>query len=686
MNPKFAKSVADRNGIRNEYLKNLQMETSNNLTNYNANQVFKQTGVLPPSITALVDTRSITEKYADKQKARVAVLSGLREITDGANANQIIDQIQGNDIVDLLNNLPQIIAEIKPKWSLGITAPAFMAYWNRYKQALSLNAGVSTLAVLQSNQLLTNIQGLLQNIQATLATKQDYTLLKSVFSLLPQTEEVQRATQMIQDAENDTQTIYSLATEMSIRGTKDPLTFEQQIQDLNSAVENLPPRSAIVDLTQQAQIITQLGNSPQEANELASQARGQLSLTQDFKSLEEEFETLVSTPISPNTPSTLTASMVGKSPVSKESGKRQYFEGDPKTFSQWESMKWDEKRKFIKTIFTNSDPRIDYGKDWDKDKSIIHIAKDEYNPINTNNTTKGNKSKYWIGLTNIPQLMEAYFKGEIEPSPSKIKPKGGAEESKKSSSGKKARPVLITKGIIEEDSSEEEPLEPTAKQIAEGGKETGTGIKRRYASTGGIADTKGVKHRIQGRGVNAHRTHAETTTLTSGGNYRRIPKVDTSHKVEKVPSYIQFGKHLLHQHNLLGGILQIRRHSGNIINELPRQAIGGKLRNVLIKLTGTGSPSFEDINELSTHEKEILNKVVKHCKIDQRLLVPTPDKTKEEQDMNRLQILSGEITAGNNNPTIVKELKTLLLRLKNSGRIPKREAHEIMEDLLTLGY
>jgi len=106
----------------------------------------------------------------------------------------------------------------------------------------------------------------------------------------------------------------------------------------------------------------------------------------------------------------------------------------------------------------------------------------------------------------------------------------------------------------------------------------------------------------------------------------------------------------------------------------------------LITLTGTGSPSFEDINELSTHEKELLNKVVKHCKIDQRLLVPTPNKTKEEQDMNRLKILSGEISSGNNNPTIVKELKTLLLRLKNSGRIPKREAHEIMEDLLTLGY
>jgi hypothetical protein len=678
--------VADRNSIRNEYLKNLQLETSNNLTNYNANQIFKQTGVLPPSITALVDTRSITEKYADKQKARVAVLSGLREITDGANANQIIDQIKGNDIVDLLNNLPQIIAEIKPKWSLGITAPAFMAYWNRYKQALTMNAGVSTLAVLQSNQLLTNIQGLLQNIQATLATKQDYTLLKSVFSLLPQTEEVQRATQMIQDAENDTQTVYSLATEMSIRGTKDPLTFEQQIQDLNSAVESLPPRSAIVDLTQQAQIISQLGNSPQEANELASQARGQLAVENpsSFRTLQkgfipkefieeegEEGET-PSESGSPATPSSMTASVVPNNP--------------PKNMKEFNQLTQTEKRAFL-VFLDRNDPTFKRSKD------LSNMAEPTKNPKKFGSlyhiTWLSPDSLNYVDRTNVMGLVENFFnsKGKLTiTTDKKGKPNTYGNilsnykyviEKNKEKQKYKEPPIKIkiTKpkltGAQESKSSgTEPPLDPNAEDIEKA--MTGTGIKR--------------KHRIQGRGVNAHRTHAETTTLTSGGNYRRIPKVDTSHKVEKVPSYIQFGKHLLHQHNLLGGILQIRRHSGNIINELPRQSIGGKLRNVLIKLTGTGSPSFEDINELSSHEKEILNKVVKHCKIDQRLLVPTPDKTKEEQDMNRLQILSGEITAGNNNPTIVKELKTLLLRLKNSGRIPKREAHEIMEDLLTLGY
>jgi hypothetical protein len=661
--------------------------------NYNANQIFKQTGVLPPSITALLDTRSITEKYADKQKARVAVLSGLREITDGANANQIIDQIHGNDILDLLNNLPQIIAEIKPKWSLGITAPAFLSYWNNYKQALSLNAGVSTLAVLQSNQLLTNIQGLLQNIQATLPTKQDFALLKNVFSSLPQTEEVRRASQMIGDAEDDTQTVYSLATEMSIRGTTDPLIFEQQIKDLQAVMENIPPRSTIVDLTQQAQIASQLGNSPQEANYLATQVQGQLSMIQpkSFEEVEKELESMTSTPIgkspkpkasqeseseeesgseseseSPITPSSMTASVVPNNP--------------PKNMKEFNQLDQIEKRSFL-VFLDRNDPTFKRSKD------LSNMAEPTKDPSKSGSlyhiTWLSKDSLNYVGRTNVMELVENYFnsKGKLAITTDK---KSGEPNTygnilsnyrylleKNKEKKKYQEPIKIsitTKpklgGAQESKSSGTEPLEPTAEQIKQGGKETGTGIKRKVG-----------RPRIMGRGV-----------ATAVAVYTKKPKVDTSHKVERVPSYIEFGKHLLHQHNLLGGILQIRRRSGNIINELPRQSIGGRLKKILITLTGTGSPSFEDINELSTHEKELLNKVVKHCKIDQRLLVPTPDKTKEEQDMNRLQILSGEITAGNNNPTIVKELKTLLLRLKNSGRIPRREAHEIMEDLLTLGY
>jgi hypothetical protein len=66
--------------------------------------------------------------------------------------------------------------------------------------------------------------------------------------------------------------------------------------------------------------------------------------------------------------------------------------------------------------------------------------------------------------------------------------------------------------------------------------------------------------------------------------------------------------------------------------------------------------------------------------------VPTPkSKTEEEQMADRFDILKGEIVAGNDNPKIVKELKVLLMKLINMGRIPRKEAHDILTDLASIG-
>jgi hypothetical protein len=192
---------------------------------------------------------------------------------------------------------------------------------------------------------------------------------------------------------------------------------------------------------------------------------------------------------------------------------------------------------------------------------------------------------------------------------------------------------------------------------------------------------RGIKKSVKGCGFRP------TTLTTSNGKYKRpYPKIDQTQKVEKVPPYVQFGSHIIHKIKLGQGILQFRRPKGSVNNELPTQPISSKLKNVLITLTGTGSPTFDDINSLDEHEKNLLNKIVKHTKINDRLLVPTPNRSKEEQDYVRFQILAGELRSGNNNPTLIKELKTILLRLKNSGRIPKKHAHEILEDLLSLGF
>jgi hypothetical protein len=69
-----------------------------------------------------------------------------------------------------------------------------------------------------------------------------------------------------------------------------------------------------------------------------------------------------------------------------------------------------------------------------------------------------------------------------------------------------------------------------------------------------------------------------------------------------------------------------------------------------------------------------------------RLNLPTPKRSKESEDENRFNILRGQILSGNDNKTLVKEFKTMLLKMSGDGRINKNEARELLLDLTALGY
>jgi hypothetical protein len=152
-------------------------------------------------------------------------------------------------------------------------------------------------------------------------------------------------------------------------------------------------------------------------------------------------------------------------------------------------------------------------------------------------------------------------------------------------------------------------------------------------------------------------------------------------------SYISMGKHFIHKHKLLhDNILQIRRKSGTTINHLPTQKVSTQLATVLLKLIGNDHPTFEDMQKLADNDRALMNKIIKNTKIDDRLMLPTPERTEEEQEWNRFQVLVGETHAGNNSPELIKELKGLLLKMAHTNRLPKGQVREILMDLTAMGH
>jgi hypothetical protein len=69
-----------------------------------------------------------------------------------------------------------------------------------------------------------------------------------------------------------------------------------------------------------------------------------------------------------------------------------------------------------------------------------------------------------------------------------------------------------------------------------------------------------------------------------------------------------------------------------------------------------------------------------------RLRLPTPKRTKDDEEEHRFEILKGMVIAGNDNKEMIKEFKTLLVKFSNEGRIKKTEAREILLDLASMGH
>jgi hypothetical protein len=57
-----------------------------------------------------------------------------------------------------------------------------------------------------------------------------------------------------------------------------------------------------------------------------------------------------------------------------------------------------------------------------------------------------------------------------------------------------------------------------------------------------------------------------------------------------------------------------------------------------------------------------------------------------EKDIHNFEVMKGEIMAGNDSIDMIKKFKLLILKLSKNGSLPKNDVHEILQELIVLGY
>ena len=187
----------------------------------------------------------------------------------------------------------------------------------------------------------------------------------------------------------------------------------------------------------------------------------------------------------------------------------------------------------------------------------------------------------------------------------------------------------------------------------------------------------GIKRRMRGRGLVS--THSATTSREKKQKIR----LKLEGVIEKPKPYYPFGRYALNRNKLEQGILMIRSQSGAVVPKLPTQKVSKKICDILKVILSNSVPSYEAINDLEDTDKDLLHKILKEAHIH-HISTPSPNISKQEEDLRRFIILKGQMMAGQNSPIAIKELKRLIIKMMSQDILPKREAHQALLELAHL--
>ena len=147
------------------------------------------------------------------------------------------------------------------------------------------------------------------------------------------------------------------------------------------------------------------------------------------------------------------------------------------------------------------------------------------------------------------------------------------------------------------------------------------------------------------------------------------------------PRYDQFGCYLIHVPSLSKNRLNIKFPSLASHPKIPQRIVSDELVALITKILETGQMNAPLYAALPQSDKDFFDSLAHMCKIGGKLGIV---KKENNADMQRFQIVRGEILSGNDAPQLIKELKHLTLKLVTEGKIPKRSAHDLLIEISLL--
>jgi hypothetical protein len=138
---------------------------------------------------------------------------------------------------------------------------------------------------------------------------------------------------------------------------------------------------------------------------------------------------------------------------------------------------------------------------------------------------------------------------------------------------------------------------------------------------------------------------------------------------EKLPAFFEFGKVILLLDKLYyKNTLSIKDKKKKNIQGIPNSKVSNEFVNLIMKMIKEETPALkDDIYELSEKEQELFTILMYKSGFYKE--TPTNNKIVIKKLKDRLQLVEGEIKAGNNNTDNFKELYDIIFKMTNLGVI-----------------
>lgn len=746
----------DQARFRKQYLDTLALQIKNNDLNYNANKLYKKTG-LPQQPT---DERSQEDKYRDIQGLKQSLNSQLLTLMDGANAQAVLNQLNDNDIIFLGNAFPKLYKDLKPTYALGVPSYIFVDYLNRYGRAQSRNMGLDD-GTLQDRQS-SNIQLILQKMIGQQEVQQladdiknlnlsSYSNLKNeiltelqkVNKQIPSKEEILNLLKINSDISKEEITNILLEA-IGDLPTKDQLN--NQYNELLDAVRQQDPddiyRMLKIILDSVTSIDRGLGGEFDDIREMI-----------DNQSLETSAQsTELKKQINSSQNEILTKMDINNTGIQEEFD---YQNGFIRKMLTKEDLKGIEDEilgdKTASSGLRNSVLReikdlgdLLYSAEEINNMSINNLSENTQNQLNVLFNAVENELPTITQLDDvIEHLNDATQQRDRDMADNILKELGqrisdiaditrnDLQDIKQimESNKNELRMAIDQKATFKTTDElrsltmdvihsymrklllipELEPIMLQTLTKSEWTKGTKANILQNYnliedavreyttppslTVANPITDymvaevesnqqqqeqpKEGKGFKMRGRGLCSKKRPSNCLTFED---------IDYKKGVTVKPRFIPLGKYIINKKRLDDNVVSVKTRMGGQLANFKSTRVSSKLGNVIRTILGNGIPSYNDIDELDSNEKEYLYKLAKSSDILDRLNIPAPNRKEQEKEINEFEIMRGEIMSGNDNIQLIKKFKISLLKLIKKGLIPKSQSNEILLELISLGY